>query len=163
MLLEKSAFLEGYIQEDLTPTLTEAIPVLQSLLTENPDALTEKQRQDVVALQEAVSRLSNLAQETSDVSEVLDTEFDKVLDEEEKSFAGPTKPLRLEKKRDRETEDLDDTAPLSTPPPDKKIGLQPNTANNEPQGKIDTKPMSFEDAVAAGLVPGHIVNREWDS
>lgn len=161
MLLEKNANLEGFIQNDLSPALTMAAQTLQQLI--QTVSFSDKQTKDITTLQKIISRLTELAKETTMISATLDSEFDRVLDTQEKksNFSGAVKPVRLEKR------DKDETSPSIIP---RREETAPEPAPS--QNKVDPKPeppapnidnlkaMSFEDAVAAGLVPGHILNRE---
>jgi GAF domain-containing protein len=155
MLLEKNANLEGFIQNDLCSALTTATQVLNSLDT-SAATLTDSQRRNIKTLQKIISRLSELAKETSIVSATLDSEFDKVLDSEEKKsgFGGSVKPLRLDNAQKNESE--------PEPKRDREATQESNqpTVPTEESSKIDSAPMSFEDAVAAGLVPPGILDRE---
>ena len=79
-----------------------------------------------------------------------------MLDSEEKkfSFGGSVKPLRLDQKPKTASEpepkrDREETQEASQP----TVTPQKNMATN-------SAPMSFEDAVAAGLVPPGILDRE---
>ncbi|MEW5961597.1 MAG: GAF domain-containing protein, partial [Chloroflexota bacterium] len=67
MLLEKNAYLEGFIRDDLTSTLNTAAQALQYLQTEGSTTLTEGQKQNITILQKLISRLSTLAREASGV------------------------------------------------------------------------------------------------
>jgi GAF domain-containing protein len=151
MLLEKNANLEGFIHNDLNPALTMASQILQGL-TKDPATLTDEQKKNMANLETIVDRLGKLAKETSAMSETLDSAFDEVLDaENKKDYAGSIRPVRLEKRASDKTEATN--------------SQEDDYADSEPmlseQNKdIDTKPMSFEEAVAAGLVPDNIVNRE---
>jgi GAF domain-containing protein len=151
MLLEKNVYLEGFILDELIPELAKATQSLQYLLAEDAAPLPEEQKQKIVNLQRVVSQLSKLANETGKVSEMLDTEFDKVIDGESKQNTGPKKPIRLEKK-------ADESEPVNAQKVENS-GSKPMSSEND---KGDTKPLSFEEAIAAGLVPSHIMNRETD-
>jgi GAF domain-containing protein len=153
MLLEKNANLEDFIHSDLGPALTMATQVLNSL-TDEMATLNNSQQRNVNTLQKIMNRLNELAKETSIVSATLDSEFGKVLDSEEKksSFGSVVKPLRLEKK-------LDVRANLE-PEPEKKEDIGPPAKTLENKTAVNLAPMSFEDAVAAGLVPPGILDRE---
>jgi hypothetical protein len=81
-----------------------------------------------------------------------------VLDNEEKKsgFGGSVKPLRLDKKSETETSteaepkrDREETEESDEP-----------TTTAEKGSEVNSAPMSFEDAVAAGLVPPGILDRE---
>jgi GAF domain-containing protein len=100
MLVEKNAYLEGFIEDELTPALTEISQGVQHLLTQNPAPLTAEQKQDVAQLQEIINQISELTKEASYISATLDAELDKALDDEIKQneYAGTTKPIRLEKR-----------------------------------------------------------------
>jgi GAF domain-containing protein len=147
MLLEKNANLEGFVQNDLSPALTMAVQVLQRLQGQE---LPAAQQKDLAALQKIIIHLNDLARETKIISATLDTEFKRVLDTEEKkqNYSSSVKPIRLEKVQDNQGK-IDE--------PEKN----PDKIPTRPLSTIDiSKPMSFEDAVAAGLVPSHLVNRE---
>ncbi len=165
MLLEKNAFLEGYIQDDLIPALTVASPVLKHLLAEAVYTLTDTQKQDMATLQKVIAQLNNLAKETGDISKVLDNVVDDALDDEDKAnAAGPTKPLRLEKKHSEQPESIDieqfDNIEVTATDFERDDDTQPAAKDVQPSDETDSKPMSFEEAVAAGLVPPHILDRE---
>jgi K+-sensing histidine kinase KdpD len=153
MLLEKNANLEGFIQHDLNPALTMASQILQGL-TKDPTTLSDEQKKNTANLGTIVDRLGKLAKETSAMSETLDSAFDEVLDaENKKDYAGSIRPLRLEKRTSNKAESTnveeDDIADSKPVPPEQK-------QNND----TVSKPMNFEEAVAAGLVPDNILNRE---
>ncbi|MFC1975546.1 GAF domain-containing protein [Chloroflexota bacterium] len=159
MLLEKNANLEGFIQNDLNSALTMATQILHDLVTDSA-TLTDQQQKDVNTLKKIMNRLNELASETSIVSATLDSEFDKVLESEEKksNFSGSVRPIRLEKKHEHE--------PNPQPTDGDNTNQQPTNVeqkdddDDDDDGGGDSKPMSFEDAVAAGLVPDNILNRE---
>jgi len=155
MLLEKNANLEGFIHNDLSSALMMATQVLNSLEA-GAATLTDSQRRNVKTLQKIVNRLSELAKETSIVSATLDSEFDKVLDSEEKknSFSGSVNPLRLDKKPK--------TASEPEPKRDREETQEAGQSAVAPQKDtaVNSAPMSFKDAVAAGLVPPGILDRE---
>ena len=100
MLLEKNAYMEGFILDDLIPVLNQADQGLEHLLTENFHPLSEKQKQEVASLQKIVSQLNKLGQETIEVGNILDTELDRALVSEniQSGYAGSIKPVRLQKK-----------------------------------------------------------------
>lgn len=152
MLLEKNAFLEGFVQEDLVPMLTEASHILQRVLREKqPDAPGGcESPHEMARLNQIVARLNDLTRQTDNVSKVLDTEFNRVLAEKRKAGTPEdpvpqqqVKPIRLEKKN-----------AASSP-------AHPAPARREDPGAVrESKPLSFEEAVAAGLVPAHLLNKE---
>jgi hypothetical protein len=152
MLLEKNAYLESFVQDDLPQALSEISQVIQCLLAEDPGSLAKKQKQKVSYLQNIVNQLSGLTSETTTIGAVLDTEFDKTLGDETKQngYTGATKPLRLKK-----TEN-DKPKPANVGQNEQSKALPPGPDNN-PNG---SKPMSFEEAVAAGIVPAQIMSRE---
>ena len=155
MLIEKNAYLEGFIEDELTPALTEIFQGVQHLLAEDSITLTAEQKQDVARLQEIVNQISELARETRHVSAALDAAFDQALDNETKQnqYAGATKPIRLDKRGE--------DGPKPTISEEKgSDGAKPT--DSQENGEANTKPMSFEEAAAAGLVPNHIVDREMD-
>ncbi|MBN1219704.1 MAG: GAF domain-containing protein [Anaerolineae bacterium] len=161
MLLEKNAHLEGFVQNDLSPALTMAAQVLHHLLAQNPETLSDEQKKDITILQKIVYRLNDLARETNLISATLNSEFDKVLDTEDKihNYASSVRPIRLEKRTAKDALSTDsekekDVASTEKDDPDAKLVTSPQNS------EVDPKPMTFEDAVAAGLVPGHILNRE---
>ena len=92
------------------------------------------------------------------ISATLDSEFDRVLDSEEKksSFGGSVKPLRLDKKQKTEPE------PESELKRDREATQETSQpiVSTEKNSEVSAAPMSFEDAVAAGLVPPGILDRE---
>jgi hypothetical protein len=143
MLLEKNAYLEGFVNDDLPQALTEISQIIQYLLVGNPTPLADQQKDKIAHLQTIVNRLGELSTETTTISTVLDTELDKSLDEEVKqnTFTGAVKPVRLHGKKSNE----------DSPEPEQNQAVDDG-------GEI--KPMSFEEAVAAGLVPAHIMSRE---
>jgi GAF domain-containing protein len=100
MLFEKNAYLEGFIQDDLIPMLSQTCQGLEHLLAENSSPLSEGQKQEVASLQKIVSQLNELGQETIEVSDILDTELDRLLASEsiQNDYAGSIKPIRLEKR-----------------------------------------------------------------
>ncbi len=146
MLLEKNVFLEGFIKEDLVPLLATAAQTLQELLTPETE-LAEAQQQQLASLQTTINRLRVLSKETGDVSRVLDTEFTQAVDRKSQAtdsvasgLVGPARPKRLEKSPS-------EICPIpATPPP-------PPGEPSEPQ-----QALSFEEAVAAGLVPDHLLH-----
>ena len=159
MLLEKNAFLEGFIQDELIPVLTTTLPLLQEEAAEDNPALTETQKQRRITLQKTMSRLYLLAKEAVDITEALDTESDKLIDKKTKKpeLKTSTKPLRLEKASDKppasKALETADEADVTTKPP-----LPPPPAGGDQD--VPAKAMSFEEAVANGLVPAHILGRE---
>ena len=162
MLLEKNVFLEGFIQDDLIPALNVASPVLEHLLTEASNILSETQKQNLATLQKVIGRLNNLAQETGEVSQALDSAVDQRIDVQDQSrdYAGSAKPLRLEKKDPaKKPEQAIETNPGSTHL-EKDASASPKKPQTKPTPDTGSKPMTFEEAVAAGLVPAHILDRE---
>jgi len=164
MLLEKNAFLEGFLQDDLIPALTVASPVLQHLLAETSSALTKTQKQDLATLKQVIIRLNSLAKETGEISLALDTALGDTFDDQDESV----KPIRLEKKNTGKLKLPDNQPDSATPeaaspqqPDDDNPQQKPADAETPPQAS--SKPMSFEEAVAAGLVPAHILDRDADS
>ncbi|MCB0155418.1 MAG: GAF domain-containing protein [Anaerolineae bacterium] len=87
MLLEKNAFFEGFIQEDMIIALNSALQILQRL---TGDELNQAQKYEVATLEEIVDELMVLARESEDVSSALDSELETVADER-----GQHKPIRL--------------------------------------------------------------------
>jgi len=163
MLLEKNSFLEGLVQDDLIPALTDSAPIFQRLLSET--SLSESQKEDLLTLQQTFNKLNHLTKEAGMVSRTLDEEVDQVFQGDEaigKGFASPTKPIRLEKKQENGTRPRPNNTPSvqgTTPP--RTTETTPTTTK-----KQDTRsagPMSFEEAVAAGLVPSNILKREENS
>jgi GAF domain-containing protein len=151
MLLEKNAYLEGFVQDDLPQVLNEVSQVLQRLTAEDSGSLAGEQRQKVSRLQKIMSRLSDMTSEADYVSTVLDTALDETLDDETKqnSYTGAVKPARLNKTENDE-------------PKPAHVGRNeqsdvPSPGANNANG---SKPMSYEEAVAAGIVPAQIMNRE---
>jgi GAF domain-containing protein len=151
MLLEKNAYLESFVQDDLPQALCEVSQVIQCLMVGDAGSLVDEQKQKVSRLQDIINQLSGLTSETTTMSTVLDTEFDKTLDDETKQngYTGATQPLRLKKTENDKPKPANagQNEQSETPSPDT------NNANG-------SKPMSFEEAVAAGLVPNHIVSKE---
>ena len=174
MLLEKNANLESFIQNDLSPALTKISELLKQILDEEADSLTKQHQKDLTMLRKVVGRLTDLAKETTIISATLDSEFNRVLDTEEKkhNYSSSVRPVRLEKRPDNqpkpsekpEFDGSDTDAPESQsdnqpkPPEEPESRENPDTTPTKPLA--DSKPLSFEDAVAAGLVPNHIVDRE---
>ena len=173
MLLEKNSFLEGLIQDDLIPALTDSSPIFQRLLNEdNEDNLSASQKEDLKTLQQTFNKLNHLTKEAGMVSRTLDEEVDQVFQDDEaieKGFAGPTKPIRLEKKLDNGSQ-----PPKNSVSPVQETILSEATKTVEQekettatvtkvQDAASPGPMSFEDAVKAGLVPSDILKREEDS
>jgi len=147
MLLEKNAYLEGFVQEDLSQALTEVSQILQHLQT----GLTGTHQEQVTHLQTIVQEISNLSKETGYIGTTPDTSLDETIDDEAKlnEYKKGNVPVRLKKPR---------TAEL------KSASAEPNdTSAQLPRDDGRAKPMTFEDAVAAGLVPAHILNKEQDS
>ncbi len=157
MLLEKNANLEDFIQNDLTAALIMAAQVLNSLSAEAA-ALTPSQQKNLNTLQKIMNRLTELAKETSIVSKTLDSEFGKVLDSDEKrdSFGSSINPMRLKKRRTSPPAE----EPENTPPPTEEVDSSPSSPAAAESPPVDAGPMSFQDAVAAGLVPPSILDRE---
>lgn len=168
MLLEKNAFLEGFLQDDLIPALTVAAPVLGHLLAEATHTLTDSQKLNLATLKNVIGKLSSLAVEAGEVSHALDNAFGQSFKEEEQaqSFASATNPIRLEKKDTGKLKLKDPEPETDSPAPDANQNTAEKTPETEPTppGKkppaTDLKPMTFEEAVAAGLVPSYILNRE---
>jgi GAF domain-containing protein len=173
MLLEKNSFLDGFIQDDLLASLATASQILQhlqdedftSLPTNGSTDLTNVWQEKVATLQEIVSRLNKLATETGDISAALDSEFDKVIDNQQQNddFVSSAKPIRLTKKNENNPPGFQQSDSIDAKE-DKSVESE-NTERKQPardQAKNDvcSKPMTFEDAIAAGLVPPHILNRE---
>jgi hypothetical protein len=157
MLLEKNANLENFIQNDLCSALTMATQILNGLSADE-SVLTDSQRKNINTLQKIINRLNELAREVSVVSDTLDSEFDKILNSDEKkdNFGGLVKPLRLEKKS--EANSVLKSAIEQKIAKDKDTGRP--SKNFKSSSVVDASPMSFEDAVAAGLVPPGILDRE---
>jgi len=172
MLLEKNANLEGFIQNDLSPALTIAAQALKRL-SDQELALTEAQKQELATLEKIVNRVNELAHETTIISATFDSEFSRVLDTEDKkqNYSSLVKPVRLEKVQDASAKSalVEPVLPKSTavekakpvaPPASEKVKNSDNAPTRPLKNVDNSKAMSFEDAVAAGLVPGHILNRE---
>jgi len=162
MLLEKNSFLEGFVQNDLIAALMKAAEVLRQMLTASPTAQNATQKNDISTLQEIVSRLEKQAKETGDVISVLDAEFDQVLDsdDEDNRRSCAVKPVRLQKMQQGHLSAAERTEPI----PKVASSLNPTEGTSSATNPHDraTKPiaMSFEEAVAAGLVPSHIIEKE---
>jgi hypothetical protein len=168
MLLEKNTFFEGFIQDELAPALTAASQALQQAVIETPTTPTDGQKQHLTTLQKIIDQLTEQVRETSLVNTALDTEFDRVLDREDNQhgYAGSTRPLRLEKKRDNEPDPIS-SAKINDAPSEPESSADNDQSSTKPLSSAENdhappEPMSYEDAVAAGLVPAHIVNREKD-
>jgi hypothetical protein len=161
MLLEKNSFLEGFIHDDLMAGLKKAGEVLKHLLTATSSVQGETQKNELISLQEIISRLEKQAKETGDVITVLDTEFDQILDSDNQDtpHSHAAKPIRLQKMQPGYSPVTDDMEPITkadTLPP-----LAEKSSLCDPQkGASASKSMSFEEAVAAGLVPAHIIEKE---
>lgn len=156
MLLEKNAFLEGFVQEDLVPMLTEASDIMQRALGEKQPEIPAgcESSQEMARLRQIIDRLNDLTRQTDNVSKVLDTEFNRVLAErrqpETSTDPAPqeqVRPIRLEKKHPASS-----PAPQAPPPAPAR--------QQDPDATKELKPLSFEEAVAAGLVPAHLLNKE---
>jgi GAF domain-containing protein len=147
MLLEKNAYLEGFVQDDLPQAFTEISQILQYI----QGGMVDEQQKKVNQLQTIVQRLGELSKEAGYMSSVLDTALDETIEDEVKqnNYSGTTKPVRLKKSG---------TAELKAKPPEPD---KPNPPT--PPYVTNAKPMSFEDAVAAGLVPVHIMSKEQNS
>ena len=161
MLLEKNSFLEGFIHDDLLTALMKAAEVLRHLFTAPPTAQTETQKNDIISLQEIISRLEKQAQETGDVITVLDTEFDHVLDNDDKDnhHRRAAKPVRLQKMQPGYppvTDNNDQITKADSP----SRPAENSSLSDSQKGLTTSKSMSFEEAVAAGLVPPHIIEKE---
>ncbi len=163
MLLEKNTFIEGFIHDDLDPALGTASQIIQDLLVDDPVAATAAQKKKMVTLQRIIGQLSKMSKETSDVGEILNTEFDRARHDDStgNDYAKSTKPVRLEPKR------LDDKRPADVtercdekPEPTTANKCQPEPKHPKENNNTPSKAMSFEEAIAAGLVPAHILNRE---
>lgn len=157
MLLEKTSFLEGFIQEELNPALTQAAQTLQRLLATPSVNLPDGHKQHLLNLQRLLSQLHKRAQETGQVSATLETEFNQTLEHKDQTgdYARTTKPPRLAKLKNESPPPPEPTRLSSPPLPTEGA---PTPAKSTPLAP--PKPMSFEEAVAAGLVPAHILNRE---
>lgn len=159
MLLEKNVFLEGFIKEDLKPMLTAASDILGRVLLENlsgagPEkALDQDQEQDMAALQNIIGRLNELTKQTGDVSQVLEVEFNRVLAGKSQKQDPDTEEIPNGRLRPIRLEQATDTHPTVTEPIPPPASLD----QDDPAG---SKALSFEEAVAAGLVPAHLLNKE---
>ncbi len=169
MLLEKNTYLTGVIDDDLTPLLCDITPILQRLTSLKRDNMTETQKQDLSALQSIMSRLNSLTQETTAVDHVLDKAVTQTFTQTDE-HSGSIKPLRLEKHQPAQTSlvinevdageaSTDEAFEVLNFGQDEVIEnltpLDVTPVNDEP-----SRPMSFAEAVSAGLVPAHILNRE---
>ncbi len=156
MLLEKNAFLEGFIHDDLLSTLMKAAGVLKNLLTGSSPLLAETQQNDINTLQQIVMQLEKQAKEAGDVITILDAEFNKTLDADDND-APPNsapKPIRLQKMEKSGPPATENIEPMTQ-------AVSGASQPSHPQaGATSPKSMSFEEAVAAGLVPAHILKRE---
>ncbi len=165
MLLEKIAFLERFIGEELDSNLTQASKLLDQLLPKLSPHLTDSDRRDLAMLQEIIKELRQQAQEVNVISTALDTEFNQTFDQPEKKtdYAKSTKPLRLEKIGQNPLPPATNQKPEAPEQP-KERDIPSNRPQAEGSGLGQQGPprksMSFEEAVAAGLVPSHIINRE---
>jgi GAF domain-containing protein len=166
MLLEKNAFLEGFIQDDLKPALKQVAELLAYLQDENPATLARTYQKDMATLQEIVMRLNRMALETNLMNKALNHEFERALERKDQAgdYISAAKPVRLGK-RDRSEpkgENIDgDDLPLTEI---NGANLKDNRTETErkQQEAAPTKALSFEEAVAAGLVPEYILDREKD-
>jgi GAF domain-containing protein len=162
MLLEKNSFLEGFVQNDLITALVKAAEILRHMLTAAPTAQDEKENNDISTLQEIINRLEKQAKETGDIITVLDVEFDHVLnnDDEEKHRSRTIKPVRLQKMQQGSASAADHpaSAPKVASPLDSTKSHSASTAPHD--DAVKPMAMSFEEAVAAGLVPSHIIEKE---
>jgi len=147
MLLEKNAYLEGFVQDDMSQALTEISQILQRLQIGMADTHQEK----VAHLQTILKEVGDLSKGTGYMGTTLDAVLDETIDDDAKlnEFTVANTPARLKK-------------PGTAEP--KSTTSQPNEADTQSPSDIGhSKPMTFEDAVAAGLVPSHIVNKEQDN
>lgn len=166
MLLEKNAFLEGFIQEDLKPTLKQVVELLDYLQDANPSTLAQTYQKDIATLQATVMRLGQMTLETNLMNEALSQEFERAIERKDQAgdYISSTKPVRLGKR--------DNTGPRdeNTARNDGRLielnGTDPKNNAPETTGKqweaAPAKALSFEEAIAAGLVPDYILNREKD-
>ncbi len=166
MLLEKNVFLEGFIYDDLASNLVIASEALQQLQNENSSPLTDTQKQNMDVLQNVIKHLSKLTKETGGMSKALDTEFDKTLNSKDRQneYTRSTKPIRLKKKQKDEPKSAPNKADSSLEPLPGKPNRNKDT-KSKPTIAVEnnstvSKAMSYEEAVAAGLVPVHILGRE---
>lgn len=142
MLLQKNAFLEDFIQDTLSPVLTVSTQVLQHLQAKDAPPLTDARVQKyATTLQEVAGQLSELAEEAGMVSATLDTKFDELPGDE---VAPDTEFDELP--GDGDEEDSDDQA-------------QPTSFEEGVEAKAEHL-MTLEEAVAAGLIPGHALGSE---
>lgn len=180
MLLEKNAFWESFVRDDLEPRLLSAVATVDQLLNGEWGQLTTAQRKTVTGLQALLTRLAKQTKQADSLNEALDKEADEVFEAKDKEFIGPTKPIRLEKKGGTKPLVQPDapTAPAVSSerpaqpslPAEAPLDLQQRSSSPGPS-KEEHKPkrnrpngvMSFEEAVAGGLVPDFIVQRERES
>jgi GAF domain-containing protein len=91
MLLEKNAFFEDFIQEDMLIALKSATQILQRLIGDEVN-LTKKY--DLATLEEIVTNLMVMAHESKDINTVLDIELKQVIKEKDPQHQ-IAKPIRL--------------------------------------------------------------------
>lgn len=125
ILLEKTAYLEGFVGEELLPFLGQAGHTIHHLLAEETE-LAPEQIETANAIRQVVDHLIDQIQTIEHINIDLETAFD--------SQYAP-KPLRLG-------------------------GTAPPADESEPEPPPSGQAMSFEEAIAAGLVPDHILQRE---
>jgi GAF domain-containing protein len=156
MMLEKNAFMEGFLQDDLGPALDKATQILRVTSTKNSAALPEPHRKNLEILQQIINRLSEKAGETARKSANFEAEYNQQLSDkaDEKGDPAPSRLPQPDKKQKAE----------ATPrPPQQNDPLPAKQVKPEPNSASTPKAMSFEEAIAAGLVPSHILNREKNS
>ncbi len=108
ILLEKNALMEGFLRDDLTPGLQMALDLLRRLQANQAATLSKSQLQQVKKLQQVIDSLRQSSQQTDEVSTVFESEFSRVVaeqepEEEAKKAAQKkvTKPLGLRRRRRR--------------------------------------------------------------
>jgi GAF domain-containing protein len=101
MLLEKNAFLEGVIEDELLPDLKQASTLFHQFLKTADPVLAKTHRPELAALQQIISRLNRQVREINSVNTALDTELKNSIhqDRTPAEYTGSSTPPRLDKAR----------------------------------------------------------------
>ncbi len=131
MLLDKNAFLEDFIEENLVSALTASTQTLRYLRA-NPDTPVSNQQIQEVAtnLEDLAGRLGALARQTGTMNVALDTRLDQIPSSEDQEESSQPESGSI---------DLDE---------------------EEEEDKAEPQLMSLQQAIAAGLVPAHILRKK---
>lgn len=99
MLLEKNAFLEGLLADELAPDLEQAVALFRRFLKTVDPTLAKVHRPELAALQQIISRLNRQVRETHTLNVALDTELRSSLPQDETiaEYTGSSTPLRLDR------------------------------------------------------------------